>query len=52
MKDVLKMEEDLLDKAIQRAKYEGLDKNPRVLDRNDRFFNDLRSFAIYKLSYY
>jgi E3 ubiquitin-protein ligase MYCBP2 len=52
MKEVCIMEEDLLKKAMERAKFEDLDKNARLKDPNDRFYNDLRSFAIYKLSYY
>lgn len=48
----MKMEEEVIEKAIIRAKFENLDKNPRLVDRNDRFFNDIKAFAIYKLSYY
>jgi E3 ubiquitin-protein ligase MYCBP2 len=52
MKDVISMEEDVLKKSMERAKFEDLHKNPRLKDPNDRFYNDLRSFSIYKLSYY
>jgi E3 ubiquitin-protein ligase MYCBP2 len=52
MKEVCIMEEDLLKKAMERAKFEDLHKHARLKDPNDRFYNDLRSFAIYKLSYY
>eukprot|EP00349_Pseudokeronopsis_sp_Brazil_P010615 CAMPEP_0202977526 /NCGR_PEP_ID=MMETSP1396-20130829/84296_1 /ASSEMBLY_ACC=CAM_ASM_000872 /TAXON_ID= /ORGANISM="Pseudokeronopsis sp., Strain Brazil" /LENGTH=105 /DNA_ID=CAMNT_0049716277 /DNA_START=1822 /DNA_END=2139 /DNA_ORIENTATION=+ len=48
----LKIEEDVMKKVVERAKFEGIDKNPRLSDPNDRFFNNLRAFAIYKLSYY
>lgn len=37
---------------MERAKFEDLAKNPRLKDPNDRFYNDLKSFALYKLSYY
>lgn len=46
------MEEDILKKAVERAKFEGIDKHDRLKDPNDRFFNNLKAFAIYKLSYY
>ena len=38
--------------SIERAKYEGIDKNPRLQDPNDDYYNDLQSFAIFKLAYY
>lgn len=47
-----KIEDDVLKKAMERAKFEGLDKEPRLKEPNDRFFNNLKDFAIYKLSYY
>ena len=47
-----RIEDDVLKKVVERAKYEGIDKNPRLNDPNDRFFNNLRDFSIYKLSYY
>ena len=46
------VEEDVMKKATERAKFEGLEKNPRLKDPNDKFYNDLRGFSIYKLSYY
>ena len=52
MKDVIKMEEDVLKKAMERAKFENLDKHARLKDPNDRFYGNLKAFAIYKLSYY
>lgn len=47
-----KVEDDVLKKVVERAKFEGIDKHDRLKDPNDRFFNDLRAYAIYKLSYY
>jgi len=38
--------------SIERAKYEGIDKNPRLQDPNDVYYNDLQSWAIFKLAYY
>jgi hypothetical protein len=46
------IEEDVHKKAMERAKFENLDKDPRVKDPADRFYNNLRDYAIYKLSYY
>lgn len=46
------IEDDVLKKVVERAKFEGIDKDPRLKDPNDKFFNDLRGYAIYKLSYY
>lgn len=41
---------------MERAKFEGLEKDPKFSERlktvGDRFFNDLKGLALYKLSYY
>lgn len=42
----------MLKKVVERAKFEGIDKHDRLKDPNDRFFNNLRDYSIYKLSYY
>jgi hypothetical protein len=47
-----RIEDDVLKKVVERAKFEGIDKHDRLKDPKDRFFNDLRAFSIYKLSYY
>lgn len=39
-------------KAAERAKFEELDKNPRLKDPNDHYFNKLGEFAMFKLAYY
>jgi len=39
-------------RAIQRAKIEGLDKHERLSIPGDRFYNDLKAYAIFKLAYY
>lgn len=41
-----------MQKALERAKFEDLHKNPRLKQPGDRFYNDLKGFALYKLSYY
>ena len=38
--------------AVQRAIYEGLDKNPRIKDPHDDFYNKLEQFALFKMSYF
>jgi len=38
--------------VVQRAKFEGIDKHERLRDPNDRFYNNLQAYAIFKLSYY
>ena len=38
---VKKIKVDIEKMAVERAKLEGLDKNPRLKDPNDRFFNNL-----------
>lgn len=39
-------------KVLERAKYEGIDKHDRLKKPGDKFYNDLKAYAIYKLSYY
>jgi E3 ubiquitin-protein ligase MYCBP2 len=39
-------------KAVERAKYENLDKDPRLKDPADAYFNNLQKYAMYKLAYY
>ena len=39
-------------KALERGKHEGLDKNPRIQDINDFYYNNLQDFAMFKCAYY
>lgn len=39
-------------KALERAKFEELHKNPRLSDPKDFYFNKLGDFALYKMAYY
>ena len=48
----LKIENIVAEKAMQRAKHEGFEKEPRLKDANDIFFNKLKEFALYKCAYY
>ena len=38
--------------AIERAKIEGLDKDPKLSDPKYNFYKDLQGYAMYKCSYY
>lgn len=51
--DAVKSVRDIVErKALERAKYEGLDKNERLKTVGDRFYNDLQGLAMFKCSYY
>jgi hypothetical protein len=39
-------------KALERAKFEEIDKDPRLKDPSDSFYNKLEDFAMFKLAYY
>lgn len=40
------------EKAVLRAKYEGLDKNERLTDPNSEYFEKLEKFAVDKIRYF
>jgi len=46
------LEEDIKNKALQRAKFEDLDKEERLKNPADRYYNNLQQYAIDALSYY
>lgn len=52
VKKQMKLEDLIVKKALERAKFEDLHKEPRLKKPGDRFYNDLQGFALYKLSYY
>ena len=54
MKKEMKFEEVVVKKAMERAKFEDLHKVDRFKNAQpgDRFHNNLKEFALYKLSYY
>jgi E3 ubiquitin-protein ligase MYCBP2 len=39
-------------KSAERAKHEGLDKDARLKDPSDRFYNNLKAYSIFKLAYF
>ena len=38
--------------ALERAKHEGIDKDPRLQNPADIYYNDLAKFAVFKCAYY
>lgn len=53
--DSLLIEEDVKRKALDRGKFEGLDKDPKnfkYLEPHGRFFNDFQGLAVFKCAYY
>jgi hypothetical protein len=50
--DAEKIEEDVLKKSAERAKHEGLDKDPRLKDPKDLYYNNLKAYSIFKLAYF
>jgi len=52
LEEAQKIEDDVMKKVLERAKYEGIDKHDRLKKAGDKFYNDLKAYAIYKLSYY
>lgn len=45
-------QEEVQKKALLRIKFEDLDKDPRLQDPNDDFYNNLQAWAMFKLAYY
>jgi len=46
------MKKKMHDMSLERAKYEGIDKEPRLKDPKDIHYNNLQSWALFKLAYY
>jgi uncharacterized CHY-type Zn-finger protein len=46
------MKKKVYDMCIERAKYEGIDKAPRLADPNDIYHNNLQEWSLFKLAYY
>lgn len=52
LEEASKLEEEIKSKALERAKHEGLDKDPRLKKVGDPYYNDLEKYAMARLSYY
>ncbi|CDW84412.1 myc binding protein 2 [Stylonychia lemnae] len=44
--------ENVRKQALERAVIEGIDKDERLANPEDRFYNDLQEYALYKLAFY
>ena len=42
----------MIKKSLERAKFEGIDKEPRLAIAGDAYFGNLQKWALYKLAYY
>ena len=46
------IEKEIKKKAVERAKFEGIEKDKRLKDPADRYFGKLEQYAMDKMSYY
>ena len=49
---ITELRKDVIHKALQRFKYEGLAKHSEVTTKGSRFYNDHEGFAMHKFAYY
>jgi hypothetical protein len=52
LNSVIAIEQDIIKKALERAKLEGIDKYPEFNDPTEYFYKDMEKYAMYKLAYY
>ena len=52
MKHIKEIYEDVRKKAVERMKFEGLDKDERLKNPADKFYNKHEEYALARLSYY
>lgn len=52
LKSIHDIFEDIRKKAVDRLKFEGLDKDKRLHDPKDKFYNKFEEYALTRLSYY
>ena len=52
IKKIMVIKTDVEQKALQRSKFEGIDKDPRLNEKADRFYNNLAAWSMFKLAYY
>lgn len=52
LKKEIKLRDTVIKKAMERAKFEDLHKEPRLKKPGDAFYNDLQGYAMKRLSYY
>ncbi len=46
------LEKEVKEKALMRAKVEGLDKDPKFQDPSYHYYNDLEAYSLYKCAFY
>ena len=52
LREARKIKDDITKLAVVRAKRQDLDKDPRLKDPNDHFFNKFEEFAMFKCAFY
>jgi E3 ubiquitin-protein ligase MYCBP2 len=52
LSECFKIEVEVIKKSIERAKFEGIDKDPRLNDKADPYYNNVQKWALFKLAYY
>merc|ERR1712147_381701 len=52
LKKLLDMKKKVYGMCIERAKHEGIDKDPRLRNPGDAYYNNLQAWALFKLAYY
>lgn len=50
--EVIKIEEDVKKKSLDRAKHEEIHKLEQFTDPKSPYYNDLQKYAMFKLAYY
>ena len=52
LQSAYKYRAEVVKKALERSKHEGIDKDARLKDPTDAYYGDLEKYAMYKLAYY
>ena len=52
LEEANKLEYQITNLALERAKAEGLDKDKRLKKKNDEYYNNLEKYSMARLSYY
>ncbi|CAI2362857.1 unnamed protein product [Moneuplotes crassus] len=52
LEEACELEEEIIKLAVERAKVEGIDKDPRLKNKKDEYYNDLERYAMERMSYY
>ena len=52
IEEYIKLEKIVIEKALERAKIEGIDKDEKLKDPKYNYYGDLKGYALYKCSYY